>query len=54
MRAGGLEAIIACRNAVVVSRQIAEHFRATRLGINRQLAAVSGAIGGYWPARLLN
>jgi hypothetical protein len=32
---GGPEAVIASRNAVVVSRQIAEHFRATRLGINR-------------------
>jgi len=34
-RLGGSEAVIASRNAVVVSRQIAEHFRATRLGINR-------------------
>jgi hypothetical protein len=34
-RLGGPEAVIASRNAVVVSRQIAEHFRATRLGINR-------------------
>jgi len=32
---GGPEAVIASRNAVVVSRQIAEHFRATRLAINR-------------------
>src|SRR5271166_179841 len=34
-RLGGPEAVITSRNAVVVSRQIAEHFPATRLGINR-------------------
>jgi hypothetical protein len=32
---GSPEPIIASRNAVVVSRQIAEHFRATQLGVDR-------------------
>jgi hypothetical protein len=47
MGPGGPETVIASRDGVVVSRHIAEHFRATRLGINHYPAAICGTIGRH-------